>query len=75
MLHIWKAAAEAGRTGRGQVEAACAQATRLMYESLHPCVVPQIIADTMQHMIRLDLVVLMQVLPRLTLWPTPLDAT
>jgi hypothetical protein len=58
------------------VDAACAQATRLMYESLHPCVVPQIIADTMQHMIRLDLVVLMQVRCGspvwLTLWPTNL---
>ena len=44
------------------IDATCAQAGRLMYQSLHPSVVPHIIADTMQHMIRMDFIIVMQTL-------------
>jgi hypothetical protein len=57
-----EATAEAGRTGGNMIDATCAQAGRLMYQSLHPSVVPHIIADTMQHMIRMDFIIVMQTL-------------
>lgn len=57
-----QACIEAGRTGKGQMDATKETAMKLMYYSTHPCVAAQIMADTIHHMIRLDFIVLMQLL-------------
>ena len=56
-----QACIEAGRTGRAQLDATKETAMKLMYSNIHPCVAAQAMADTIHH-IRLDFIVVMQVL-------------
>lgn len=53
---------EAGRLGKGQLDAIQAVGTRCMLAARHPAMLPSLACCTIEHMIRLNFIVLMQML-------------
>ena len=61
---------EAGRLKKGHLDAVEACTFKLMIESTSPAIAPWIMADTMEHMFRLDFLILMQMLCKTFLVPS-----
>ena len=53
---------EAGRQGEGQLHAMQALGMRLMTSARHPAMLPALMSCTFEHMVRLDFMLLMQML-------------
>jgi hypothetical protein len=60
---------DAGRRKKGHQDAIEGCSFKLMIESTSPAIAPWIMADTMEHMLRLDFIILMQLLCRKFLVP------
>ena len=54
--------AEAGRRGEGQIQAVQGVGLRLMTAARHPATLPSLVCCTLEHMVRLDFMILMQML-------------